>query len=795
MAPISQLSNPENTSRSQPVKKRRTPGACDHCKRKKIRCDSAEMLDNRCSNCTQYSLECTHKEVSKTLGSAKGYVESLEVRLEKMEKLLTKLMPKADLAQELEDINDIETPSEPSLLPRNDTDLQEEELIGKLKRLHVDPPQGRFFGKSSGYQLVQTALDIQSEYVGKVSQPRIMEGQRSHFWLCPKWHPERFRTPAFPVYRFPEEELLTSLVTLFFETIHPFFPLFHRPTFERSVAEGLHTQDPLFGATLLLVCALGSQYSDDPRVLYDGTTSTHSAGWKWFEQNFALSVLFASSSETAQGCWTELGTALRMAQEVGAHRRRTLKAPTVEDELWKRAFWVLNSLDRLLSSFSGRQCVLQVDDHDVDLPMECDDEFWELSDTSRAFKQPPDIPSSIAYFICYIKLMNILAYAMRALYPVKRHIIGQAPTCTDQNIIMDLDSKLNDWMDSVPDHLRWDPTSKNKLFLQQSATLYATYYHLQIFVHRPFIPSFRNKSINTFPSLAICTNAARSCCHVLDIQSRTALPLPTLLITAFTSTVVLLLNIWSGKRLGVAPHPKREIDDVQRCLNILKACEATWYSAGRYRDILVNLAIAGDLTFSDGTSTTETTAGHKRPRDSYAKSPKQHHEAVGLHPIQTEIPSGPASFSVQPLSFNLPMYGNELGRLPVYGQFNFSESYKRPRRASGFQTSTSSRGLDETLSSIDSLSVPNSAIPQTTGYSEPRWGSYNTSQTSSQTLMLSTVPLTSEFDSSPRNGTPLMDNDTWTMWSTAPTGFKRLNEWGTYITSVDHITHSSDTFS
>lgn len=61
-------------------------------------------------------------------------------------------------------------------------------------------------------------------------------------------------------------------------------PLFHRPSFETSVAEGLHLQDPSFGATLLLVCAIGSRYSDDPRVLYDGTTSTHSAGWKWFEQ-------------------------------------------------------------------------------------------------------------------------------------------------------------------------------------------------------------------------------------------------------------------------------------------------------------------------------------------------------------------------------------------------------------------------------------------------------------------------------------------------------------------------------
>jgi hypothetical protein len=36
--------------------------------------------------------------------------------------------------------------------------------------------------------------------------------------------------------------------------------------------------------------------------------------------------------------------ALRMAQEVGAHRLRSLKDPTAENELWKRAFWSLFSL-------------------------------------------------------------------------------------------------------------------------------------------------------------------------------------------------------------------------------------------------------------------------------------------------------------------------------------------------------------------------------------------------------------------------------------------------------------------
>ena len=52
-----------------------------------------------------------------------------------------------------------------------------------------------------------------------------------------------------------------------------------------------------------------------------------------------LSLLFTITTETPQGCWTQLGLALRMAQEVGAHRYRQLETPTAETEQWKRAFW------------------------------------------------------------------------------------------------------------------------------------------------------------------------------------------------------------------------------------------------------------------------------------------------------------------------------------------------------------------------------------------------------------------------------------------------------------------------
>ena len=87
-----------------------------------------------------------------------------------------------------------------------------------------------------------------------------------------------------PAYVFPDDDLLSSLVHLYFENVNPMYPLLHRPTFERSIAEGLHMRDEGFGATLLLVCAVASRFSDDPRIFLEGSDSTHSCGWKWFRQ-------------------------------------------------------------------------------------------------------------------------------------------------------------------------------------------------------------------------------------------------------------------------------------------------------------------------------------------------------------------------------------------------------------------------------------------------------------------------------------------------------------------------------
>jgi hypothetical protein len=52
---------------------------------------------------------------------------------------------------------------------------------------------------------------------------------------------------------------------------------------------------------------------------------------------------------------------------------------------------------------------------DLDMPVDCDDEYWEPDDPTQAFKQPPGRPSRIAAFIYSLKLTQILGYALRTI--------------------------------------------------------------------------------------------------------------------------------------------------------------------------------------------------------------------------------------------------------------------------------------------------------------------------------------------------------------------------------------------
>ncbi|EKM51881.1 uncharacterized protein PHACADRAFT_262278 [Phanerochaete carnosa HHB-10118-sp] len=623
----------------------------------------------------------------------------------------------------------------------------------------------RFFGKSSHFSILKTAVDMRSEYwrsagilggashetesdspkedqqgqsplqsnedetEGRVDQPDLLPCG------CPNYgalHPWALAvTPTKFV--FPHAALLRSLVATYFDVQNTYVPVLHRPTLERGIASGRHRRDEDFGAVVLLVCALGSRWATERTVLLgvgddegralvtvhdcpprdhhdhhchplhhshhhrqnqqqhgpegvpddfwregEDDEEWHSAGWKWFKQvRFGRKALYGApnllglqlaclasmylrgSSSPEASRWIT-GVGLRLAMDMGAHRGKSYSAtPTVEEEQHKRAFWSLLYLDWAISPSLGRPCAIQHEDFDLDLPVECDDEYWEPSSSSSpGFAQPPGKPAIVIAFNCLLRLTQIQAYAQRTIYSTSksRTILGFVGPQWEERIVAELDSALNSWLDSLPSHLKWDPRNPNTTFLSQSAMLHAAFYNLQITIHRPFIASRRGVPSTTFPpmspsarfpSLAICTNAARSCVHVSDVLCRrlgqgTHSSLGALhhnMIPLFTSGIVLMLNMWAGndsrRQLGDRSVAKemKEMVDVHKAMDMLKVMEVRWHTAGRLWDMLYELAVVWDLPLpsSSHAAVIRSIKQHRgpargRPSEPDAKPQQQQHQ-------------------------------------------------------------------------------------------------------------------------------------------------------------------------
>jgi len=51
----------------------------------------------------------------------------------------------------------------------------------------------------------------------------------------------------------------------------------------------------------------------------------------------------------------------------------------------------------------------------LELPIDCDDEYWPADDESEGFKQPPGKLSKLTMFILTIKLFHLQADMIRAI--------------------------------------------------------------------------------------------------------------------------------------------------------------------------------------------------------------------------------------------------------------------------------------------------------------------------------------------------------------------------------------------
>jgi len=169
---------------------------------------------------------------------------------------------------------------------------------------------------------------------------------------------------------------------------------------------------------------------------------------------------------------------------------------------------------------------------------------------------------------------------------------------SEQCTVAEFDSAMNDFLDSIPPHLRWDPESPPQgTFFDQSAILHMTYNYILISIHRPYI---QKPAILGAPSLSICASAARAIINTADIwfSKLQRVPLPSFLDPLFISAIILVLTVLRAKRAGLSMEKNKDLIQVERAMEIFKFAECRLQPVGRIWELLRELCSLDGIPFN-----------------------------------------------------------------------------------------------------------------------------------------------------------------------------------------------------
>jgi hypothetical protein len=145
--------------------------------------------------------------------------------------------------------------------------------------------------------------------------------------------------------------------------------------------------------------------------------------------------------------------------------------------------------------------------------------------------------------------------------------LGLAGPKWKQQIVKQLNSAMDEWVDSVPEHrkssqiaipqlthasaVKWSARIDDHIFANQSATLFLTYYIVQLLIYRPFLPSahlYEGHVEFSLPALAICINATKACLRILEIQLAAGMTdIPMAITASQISAALLIQHVWRLK--------------------------------------------------------------------------------------------------------------------------------------------------------------------------------------------------------------------------------------------------------
>ncbi|KAH6981437.1 fungal-specific transcription factor domain-containing protein [Ilyonectria destructans] len=466
-------------------KRRKTQLACTCCRVRKTKCDGGRPVCYACEKRGSRK-DCLYEEGSlktrKLEQLEKGHNHGqtrLEVGSEHTRGGRNVLLRSTTRAARRQSTLGVESPSQaesPDALATVSTCVDHRNIL---------------YGASSTIAFVQHVLLTTGE-TDDVSQLSQDDGRPvTHAMWQPGSQAERLAgLELIPIRRISDRYLQS-----FWDIVHPVFPILHRPTFTRFYGElweptssektDTTVDDPVMLATLNLVLAIGCRFTQcvdlGSRALQADQLYQRARALVPIDcldivslpivQLLLLTAVHLQSTMYSSRCWNMVGLAMRVAQSLGLHlNQKSATRNQLEREMRRRIWYTCVTLDRLMCTTFGRPAMLSHSSL-VPLPLMIDDEHL-LEDGEGT--QPETSPCRMGLFVYTVQLLDILNEVLHCFYAEASHAQATKDgSMPDLHEMLRLNSKLDKFLETLPNNLRLQTVSSNSDAPSGSALLQA----------------------------------------------------------------------------------------------------------------------------------------------------------------------------------------------------------------------------------------------------------------------------------------------------------------------------------
>ncbi|KAJ9157319.1 C6 transcription factor [Pleurostoma richardsiae] len=431
---------------------RRSPVACDRCRRRKQKCLGTPPYP--CAACNDAGHSCVYSESEKRISVPESYLLRLQSQARTAGTRVHDGMP---------------SPAETTA-----TEV-EWAFPGTDNWVLCRPGQYHYMGNSSS-TYIANRLNPTTETLAWHNYPHYEDTS----WLRrPPLMPEM---PQLPPFDFAKRLYLAQhayIGTIFsFLDEHSFQQRVKRVY--ASPPDPTNRDDCLIYCQILLVFAFGQMYSVNQWTGNEGPPGFHyfkhalqflpdarEDGSILFAEVLSYVAYYMQTINRRDSAYLYIGLALRMAISLGLHQEvLDQDMDMYEREQRRRLWWSTYSLERLLCVTSGHPISISDDDIDVLLPSPVDGE-----DPRRA-----------AVLRNYTLLSRILGRIGQEIYRKKRQS-GTSLSASIQNIM----KSLSEWFAQLPPEVRLEPADLDKHVSREIVSTYLHYYHCINMTARPLL--------------------------------------------------------------------------------------------------------------------------------------------------------------------------------------------------------------------------------------------------------------------------------------------------------------------